>query len=305
MWYTAWANTLLVNFSGFPRALSADSYKWMFTLLLIAICLFFKNTRIMKTFKYLVMSIVAICLVACSNGTSLKPVSKKVNGPLGNYFEVVEREYRINDNSISVELKRIEEGGPEEASWASEPTFIVELLDEGGNVISSESSDVVLKKDQLETIFSLGMHESSSITLKFNETSGAVSFKVSSKWNESADEQNEVDEYDDNDIDFDEDLEDDDIDYDEDESSHAVTSTSEDWDALLDSYDSYVTKYVSLVKKAAEGDLGALAEYPELAEKAQEISERMEKAQGEMSPSQWAKYMKIAQKMMSAATELF
>ena len=50
--------------------------------------------------------------------------------------------------------------------------------------------------------------------------------------------------------------------------------------------------------------MNALSEYPALLEKAQEFSEKMENAQGDMSASQWAKYNEITQKMLEAAQEM-
>ena len=82
------------------------------------------------------------------------------------------------------------------------------------------------------------------------------------------------------------------------------SSGSEDWDALLDSYEKYVDKYVSLVKKAAKGDMTALAEYPSLMEKAQEFSDKLQNAEGDMSASQWTRYNNISMKMMKAAQEM-
>ena len=79
---------------------------------------------------------------------------------------------------------------------------------------------------------------------------------------------------------------------------------SEDWDALLRSYEQYVDKYISYMKKAANGDMSALAEYPALMEKAQEFSDKMKDAEGYMSASQWARYNKITMKMLEAANEM-
>lgn len=72
---------------------------------------------------------------------------------------------------------------------------------------------------------------------------------------------------------------------------------SEDWDDVLDSYDSYVSKYISLAKKAANGDMDAMSEYTELMEKAEELSNKLSNAQSEMSAAQWKRYMNITQKM--------
>lgn len=85
------------------------------------------------------------------------------------------------------------------------------------------------------------------------------------------------------------------------DSESADVSDSEDWDALLNSYEEYVNQYIAYVKKAAKGDATALAEYPSLMEKAQEFSEKMQGAKGDMSSAQWARYMRITNKMASAA----
>ena len=79
---------------------------------------------------------------------------------------------------------------------------------------------------------------------------------------------------------------------------------TQDWDALLNSYEQYVDKYISYMNKAAKGDMSALSEYPALMEKAQELSDRMVEAQGEMSSSQWNRYVKITTKMTEAAQKI-
>ena len=82
------------------------------------------------------------------------------------------------------------------------------------------------------------------------------------------------------------------------------SSGSEDWDALLDSYEEYVDKYISYLKKASKGDMTALSEYPSMMEKAQEFSNKMKNARSDMSAAQWAKYNKITMKMLEAAQQM-
>lgn len=79
------------------------------------------------------------------------------------------------------------------------------------------------------------------------------------------------------------------------------SSGSQNLDALLTSYEQYVDKYIALMKKAANGDMDALGEYPGFMEKAEDLSKKMQNAKGSMSASQWARYNKITQKMMQAA----
>ena len=149
----------------------------------------------MKKTYLMMLAVITMCIAACGNGGKIKPASKKVNGPLGKYFEIVDREYKVDGETLSVEFMRIAEGGPSDASWTSCPTFTVELQDEDGNLISSNSTDVVLSEAQLESVFSLGVEETASISFKFDKTKGASKFKVSSKWDkgdESSDEPEEV-----------------------------------------------------------------------------------------------------------------
>lgn len=348
----------------------------------------------MKTMKFFTFTFLAICIAACSGGGKVVPSSKKINGPLGKFFEVVERDYKITDGVINVEIKRIEDGGPKDASWSSRPTFTMELLDEDGDVISSVSTDVVFTREQLEAVFALGIDETTSISFNVGEAKEAAKFKISSKWDEAQEGDSElsestgvdgtfdlhgtVDKYpitmhliidgttvkgsyyydkqgpnaeltlsgtnDDGELDINEtdadgtptghfkgkindgvfrgqfitnkgkkmpfivsegDIEiSDNNDFEYDDSSDTSSSGSENWDELLDSYENYVDKYISYVKKAAKGDMTALTEYPSLMKKAQDFSEKLQNAQGEMSASQWARYNKITMKMANAAQEL-
>lgn len=348
------------------------------------------------------LAVITMCIAACGNGGKIIPASKKVNGPLGKYFEIVDREYKVDDETLSIEFMRIAEGGPTDASWSSNPTFTVELQDEDGNLISSNSTDVVFSEAQLESVFSLEVEETASITFKFNKTKGASRFKVSSKWdkdNESSDESEDthtpkskhgtydmrgkVDKYpitmhievdgtqvkgsyyydkqgsnsqltlsgtcDDDMLDLNETnsegmptghfkgtLRDgvfrgqfisyqgksmnfavtegdvDNLTFDDDGSSDDSYDDSyigsgiesSDWDGLLDSFEQYVDDYISLLKKAKNGDVSALAEYASVLEDANELSDKLQNAKSEMSASQLSRYNKITMKMAKAVQEL-
>ena len=71
-------------------------------------------------------------------------------------------------------------------------------------------------------------------------------------------------------------------------------------DKLLDEYEKYVDQYIKVYKKAQNGDLSALTEYVKLAEKAQKLSDKLEKAEDEMSVAQMKRYAKITEKMLKA-----
>lgn len=90
-------------------------------------------------------------------------------------------------------------------------------------------------------------------------------------------------------------------------SSDAAVSSdsgSEDWDALLDSYEEYVDMYISLLKKASAGDLSAVSEYTSYMSKAQEVSQKMADATSKLSPAQLSRFNKINQKMLQAAQNM-
>lgn len=86
--------------------------------------------------------------------------------------------------------------------------------------------------------------------------------------------------------------------------SYGSTGSSEDWDAVLTSYENYVDQYISFMKRAANGDASAMAEYPAIMEKAQDLGNKLSNAQGEMSPAQWARFERIQMKFAQAAVEM-
>ena len=79
------------------------------------------------------------------------------------------------------------------------------------------------------------------------------------------------------------------------------SENSENWDAVLDSYENYVNQYIKLMKKAQAGDVSAVAEYASMMEKAEDLSNKLEKAEDSLSSAQLARYTKITQKLASAA----
>ncbi len=81
-------------------------------------------------------------------------------------------------------------------------------------------------------------------------------------------------------------------------------SSSSDVDEMLDSYEEYVDDYISYLKKASNGDMSALSEYPQLMEKAQDFSQKLENCKDEMTPSQLTRYTKISMKMLEAAQQM-
>ena len=74
----------------------------------------------------------------------------------------------------------------------------------------------------------------------------------------------------------------------------------DNWDKLLNEYEKYVDQYIKTYKKAMSGDMTAMSEYVELAEKAQKLANKLEKAEDEMTNAQLKRYAKITEKMTKA-----
>ena len=80
--------------------------------------------------------------------------------------------------------------------------------------------------------------------------------------------------------------------------------SSNSWDSVLDEYERFVDKYISLLKKAQNGDISALTEYMSYLERAEALSEKLSNAGDDMTTAQMNRYMKILQKMTNAASNL-
>ena len=63
-------------------------------------------------------------------------------------------------------------------------------------------------------------------------------------------------------------------------------------------------KYISLLKKASDGDISAITEYAEYMEKAMSISDKISNAEDDMTPAQIARYVKILNKMTEEAAKM-
>lgn len=95
-----------------------------------------------------------------------------------------------------------------------------------------------------------------------------------------------------------------------DSSSSSSTSSnsnsgSEDWDAVLKSYETYIDQYIKLMKKAKDGDASAMTEYVEMMENATDLAEKMENAGDDLSTAQMNKFMELQTKMANAAMEMY
>ena len=260
----------------------------------------------MKTFKYLTIAIVAICLASCGGSKSddtfdVVVDNTTIGGKLSKYFSLADKTYKYNKgiiDKVTVELTCIEPLPENLKAYIG-----VEVLDEDGTVISAGKPDAWSFNDY-EVLRQASPGQTVTIEIENHQNVGEekpAKIRLSSIVEE--DDDSTSSSYSSDSDDDDSSLDDDDS-SDDDSDTASSSSGSQDWDALLNSYEQYVDKYISYMKKAAKGDMSALSEYPALMEKAQEFSEKMENAQGDMSASQWARYMKITTKMTTAAQEM-
>lgn len=277
----------------------------------------------MKKVLFSFATIVVALFSSCSSGSNSKMISPTstefTSGELARYIEVedapaeltfAEKEGGLVATQyirLKVTLKLVNDGFKNiDARDINFTTLLsvatINLVDENGievQDLSVKSEDLLkLKKlltgdegDTAEIIFEGEFHNHDDAPIWFKNTvqftpylSGDISVERSSNT------------YYDNDYDSYSDDDDDDDSY--------SSSDDEDWDAILDSYEEYVDDYISLMKKAKNGDMDALSEYPSILKDAQELNDKLQNAQGSMSSSQVSRYAKITNKMTQAAASL-
>ncbi len=176
--------------------------------------------KMLKNFFAASFILACFCLftISCSGGDGSTADSSsggddgltaetKINGPLGTFFEVVDKNYKImGDEStpiISVQIKRISEGGPKGFSWSSKskPGFKLEVFDSDDDLICSDKTDVVYEEDQLKAIFDLGVGETATLSFKFflgkenlKNLRKAHKLKISSVWDADKEDNSSISE---------------------------------------------------------------------------------------------------------------
>lgn len=267
----------------------------------------------MKVLKYFLMVVLTVCLASCGGKNSsgskesfdVTVDNTTIGGKLSQYFSLEDKTYKYQKveegewgyDEITVELKCIEPLPENLIAYIG-----VEVLDENGTVISAGGADYgsfhdyeVLRQatpGQVVTIKIINRENVgentpakirlSSIVEEEEEPSEIISSSEDSvSTSVSSDDSS-----------------------DDDESLSSSSTGSKDWDSMLDSYEEYVDKYIALAKKAAKGDMSAMAEYVGLMQKAQEMSDKMDGAKSDMSVSQWARYSKITTKLAKAAQDM-
>lgn len=256
----------------------------------------------MKRTNTIMISVImaGITLLSCEGEKQPKmsPLSTELSGDLNGYFEVVEKEITADEGTWSlwnVELKRTDKPFP----WDEDVTmadfndsysdgrayckvgFGLETFDKDGNLIGKRAATACglmgpySSQDVLD-LMKLRPGETGFIRwdgLKEQEAKGKITFKVTSAIEMVAPKQSKA--------------------------------SANNWDKVLDSYETYVNKYVACMKKTMAGDTQVLTEYANLLEKIEELGKQLENASGSMTTAQINRYAKINAKMLDAATSEF
>ncbi len=166
----------------------------------------------MKSFKYLWIALLTICMVACGDKEKsgdkseirVKPLETEVSGDMEGCFVVVDKEYKATgdwgDGLITVEIERTEEDLPFDlegqnlysfsefsASEYIQVGFGIEFYDEEGNVLKKISADGSgfsgsYSPDEAKALVKLKPGKKG--TIRFQAKKGAVGFKISSAYEE-------------------------------------------------------------------------------------------------------------------------
>ena len=83
-----------------------------------------------------------------------------------------------------------------------------------------------------------------------------------------------------------------------------AANKNEDFDAVLKSYETYIDKYIVLMKKAKNGDASALADYPAMMKSATDLQTKLGSAGDKLSTAQMTKFVELQNKLVKAASEI-
>jgi len=244
-----------------------------------------------------------------------------VSGPIGSYLEIPSGDYKITYEKLNLKLKfpvlktnyyyadnldytigevnfNDESGAPvkKEKLYSGNPTEKVIKSDVGTKdwvEVGLSSNGYVGSRIKLtditEELKSVIQFKSFSLYVEGNDKKGLsndINFDTSDGMNDSYDDEGdgwEGEEY---------------------TESNSSSSSSNNYDELLTSYEKFIDDYIKIVKKAKNGDMTAIMEMSTMMEKANDLGQKMQNAQGNLTSSQLTKFMKLQEKLSKAALEM-
>lgn len=269
----------------------------------------------MSKIKYFLIAIMAIFLVSCKGKPApLKPGRTSLQGDLATYYEVVDKEYTfIGYGDITIDFKKVKDGLP--APWHSsmkygsdcDPTyyqlkFIITFLDENGNILEekelgSEASEKLANLqngDSTKVLLDCYISERTRRKAKTFTVTGTFERGEQSRFSSSSESTEPSTEMADaiSEISTEEATEDN------------SSSSSEDYDAVLDEYEEYTNKLSSMLKKVEAGDMSAYADYMGLVKSMTSLDKKLANAKKEMTTAQAARFLRIQAKYLKAISKM-
>mgnify|MGYP003253191405 FL=1 len=254
------------------------------------------------------LAIMVLTIASCSGIPKEKEVTVSnvsISGTLRDFVKVVDGTYTLSNNGedafATIEFELINEPYGEVApilSKTNSSQVILQIIDSKGNYIElglwgfSADYRELEKLDDLIYKSKIGDKRRISFTMHYfnsNENSelvftNATNFEVIDRaFSYSSDE---------------------DVVSIKTSDSKSVTTKGENSDEMVDSYEKYVEQYLKYVKKVNDGDISAMTEYAELLDKTTDLSEKMEKAKGQLSPEQLKRYLNITNKFTTGIIDV-
>lgn len=258
-------------------------------------------------------------IVACSKGGDSKTITVKnsfsdeyaddsLTEKLRDFVELEEGDYKLIKNGSELDLtlklkseiiSNDDEEKKRDAAMLSKCKLVVMLLDEDGTELSDGELSLTGATMKQVIDWAMSTEVNSVKEFKFSKFMGsdellkkASKIKVYVKSDEATtiQETPAIGSEDSSDVSSDDEV--------------AEDASDVDFDELLADYEEYYTEYIDAWKNAANGDMEALTECQELMEKAQNLSDKLDKYHGDMTPAQLAKFEKVQMKLLKAAQEL-
>lgn len=215
---------------------------------------------------------------------SVTPKTTEISGELAGNLEVVKGDYKLITGytpKLSVKIKAIKAMTSEELE-GKEFDLNINVVDENGIIVS----DVELSSayDERSKILSLLKKGSGEIIVTFEGYSQVLDNVKTFECSSSAIKQSGSTEG-------------------ESDKETTASNGSEDFDKILDDYESYTDQYIKVLKKMKNGDNSVAEEVNDLLEKTQELSKSLENANKneELSVEQAQRMLKIQAKIAKSA----
>ncbi len=236
----------------------------------------------MKIINILTVVLISMAVVSCGKkeiAKSLSPETSKIEGNMGEYYEVVEGDYSISEywNTLEFDVKCIKDVP---GVTYTNLGIGYEIFDEDGKVLAKKNATMEpLNPFSSYQFLNLKEGEIGKVKVDLKDYPekfhGAKTFKITidARGHEGDDAVEE-----------------------EAVAEESSASTSNNWDKILDEYEQYCNKAASLSKKAMSGDVSALTEYSSLVEQAESLSDKLENAKSDLTPAQVQRLNKIAAK---------